>query len=56
MTNRELLGEDHYKMMAQGYEEIRVRRKSFKGRPDAYDRIILDMDKAFESFYRKFLD
>lgn len=56
MTNRESLGDEHYKMMLQDYEEIRSRRKKFRGKPDVYDQLQIDMDKLFESFYKKFLD
>ena len=56
MTHRDLLGEEHYKLYLRDYEEIRVRRKAFKGKPDQYDRLIMEMDKAFETYYKKFLD
>jgi hypothetical protein len=51
-----LLGEDHYKLIQSDYEAIRARRKKFKGKPDAYDQILIDMDKMFEAHYKKFLD
>jgi hypothetical protein len=56
LTKRDALGEEHYKMMLADYEQIRVRLKSFKGKPDQYDRLIIDMDKLFESFYRRVLN
>lgn len=56
MTNRELLGEEHYKLILVDYEQIRVRLKSFKGKPDQYDRLIIQMDKMFEAHYKPFLD
>lgn len=56
MTNRDSLGEEHYKMMLKDYEEIRARRKAFHGKPDQYDRLIMSLDKLFESFYKSFLD
>lgn len=55
MTSRELLGEDHYLMMLRDYEDIRQRRKAFKGKPDQYDRLQMELDKMFESFYKAFL-
>jgi hypothetical protein len=56
MTNREFFGEDFYRFMLKEYEAIRVSRKSRKGKPDEYDRINLDLDKIFETFYKKFID
>jgi len=56
IKNREFFDDDFYKKMLMDYEDIRHRRKNMKGKPDVYDRIILDMDKMFESFYKKFLD
>lgn len=56
MTNRDLLGDEHYKLLLADYEAIRVRRKAFKGKPDAYDRLVMEMDKMFEAHYRHFLD
>lgn len=56
LTNREFLGEEYYKWVLQEYEAIRVRRKSRKGKPDVYDRIELDLDKVFETFYKQFID
>lgn len=56
MTNRELLGEDHYKMILLDYEAIRARRKKFRGKPDQYDQIIIDLDKLFEKHYKHFID
>lgn len=56
LTNRDLLGEEHYKLILADYEAIRVRRKAFKGKPDEYDRLIMAMDKMFETYYKRFLD
>lgn len=52
MTKRDFHGEAHYVWMTQQYEAIRQRRKAFKGKPDQYQRIELELDKAFEKFYR----
>lgn len=54
--NREFFDEDFYKGMLKDYEAIRVSRKGRKGKPDEYDRIILELEKIFEAFYKKFLD
>ena len=35
------------------YEKIRQRRKAFKGVPDKYDRLEIELDRAFEAFYKK---
>lgn len=56
LTNRDLLGEEHYKLILTDYENIRVRRKAFRGKPDEYDRLIMAMDKLFETHYKHFLD
>lgn len=56
MTNRELLGDEHYKLILSDYEAIRARRKKFRGKPDHYDQTIIDLDKLFEAHYKKFLD
>jgi len=55
MTNREALGEELYKLMLVDYEAIRVRRKSFRGKPDQYDRLLMELDKMFEAYYKRFL-
>jgi hypothetical protein len=56
LKNRDFFDEDHYKLMLQDYEAIRVSRKNRKGKPDEYDRIILNIEKMFEEFYKQFLD
>jgi len=56
MKNRDFFDETFYKKMLVEYEAIRVRRKSLKGKPDEYQRVELDLDKLFESFYKRFLD
>lgn len=56
IKNREFLDEGFYKGMLKDYEAIRVSRKSRKGKPDEYDRIVLDLEKIFENFYKQFLD
>ena len=54
--NRELLGDEHYLLILQDYENIRAKSKSFRGKPDVYDRIEMTMNKMFEQHYKKFLD
>ena len=56
LKHREFFGEEFYRVILQEYEAIRVRRKSRKGKPDQYDRIELELDKIFETFYKRFLD
>lgn len=53
---RELLGEEHYLLMLRDYEAIRQRRRAFRGKPDAYERVLIALDKQFEQFYKQFLD
>lgn len=55
MTTKELLGEDFYKLLYKEFEDCRVRRKSRKGKLDQYDYLLLELDKMFESFCRRFL-
>lgn len=55
MTNRELLGEEHYLLMLQDFEAIRARRNARKGKPDQYERVLIEMDKMFEQHYKRFL-
>ena len=53
MTKREFHGEAHYKWLLQQYEAIRIKRKNRPaGKPDAYDRLDMEIDKTFETFYR----
>jgi hypothetical protein len=56
LKNRDTLGEEHYKLVLADYEAIRARRKLFKGKPDKYDLILIQMDKMFEAHYKKFID
>jgi hypothetical protein len=53
---REFFDQEHYLWMLREYEAIRSRRKSFRGKPDQYDRVLMEFDKEFESFLRRFLD
>jgi hypothetical protein len=50
-----MLDPEYYKWCLQQYEEIRQRRNSFKGIPDKYDRLLLQLDRIFEQFYRSIL-
>lgn len=52
LTKRDFHGEEHYIRMAQQYEAIRQRRKALKGKPNQYQRIELELDKIFETFYK----
>lgn len=55
MTNRDFHGEDFYKFCIKEYEEIRQRRKAFKGKPDVYERIEIELDRMFSSTYKKLI-
>lgn len=56
LSKRDAYGEELYLLMLRDFEEIRQRRNNApKGKPDQYDRIQLDLDKKFESFYKAVL-
>jgi len=50
-----LLDPEYYKFCLTHYEEIRQRRNSFKGKPDRYQLIDIQLDRIFERFYRSVL-
>jgi malate synthase len=56
IPNREFVEPEFYKFMLQDFEDIRRRRKQLKGRPDEAQMAIIECEKEFESFYKKFLD
>lgn len=37
------------------YEKIRFNRKAFKGKPDKYDLLEIELDRMFSSFYKKII-
>ena len=55
LPSRELLGEDHYLLILRDYEAIRARRNARKGKPDQYERVLIELDKLFEKHYKEFL-
>lgn len=56
LSNKEFFDPEFYNCMLRDFEDIRRRRKLRKGKPDAYDRLMLDLEREFEAFYKKFLD
>lgn len=56
ISNREFFDPEFYKSMLNDFEDIRFRRKQLKGRPDAETICIINCEKEFESFYKRFLD
>jgi hypothetical protein len=56
LKNRDFFDPDFYKFMLKEYEAIRIHRKTFKGKPDEYDRIDFELDKIFQTFYARFID
>jgi hypothetical protein len=42
--------------MLLDFEDIRRRRKLQKGRPDAEAMAIINCEREFEAFYKRFLD
>lgn len=53
--NKDFFDRDFYVKMQQDYEDIRRRRKALKGRPSAEDMAIIECERHFESFYKRFL-
>jgi hypothetical protein len=56
ISNRDFFDPDFYKTMLNDFEDIRRRRKLLKGRPDAETVCVINCEKDFESFYKRFLD
>lgn len=56
LSNKEFFDPEFYNSMLRDFEDIRRRRKLQKGKPDAYDRLILNLEREFEAFYKRFLD
>lgn len=56
MTNKDFFDPEFYKFMLMDFEDIRRRRKLIKGRPDEAQVAIINCEKEFESFYKRFLD
>lgn len=44
---------DFLKFCTTNFETIRQRRNSFKGRPDDYERIEIELDRMFATFYKR---
>jgi hypothetical protein len=56
ISNREFFDPEFYRFMQQDFEDIRRRRKQLKGRPDSEQMAVLECERQFEAFYKKFLD
>lgn len=56
LTKSDFHGPEYTKTLHQEYEKIRQRRKAFKGKPDAYDRIEIELDRNWEKFYKSQID
>lgn len=56
LRNRDFFDPEFYKTMLNDFEDIRRRRKLLKGRPDTETMSIINCEKEFESFYKRFLD
>lgn len=53
MTKREFLGDEFYLLMKQDYDKLRTERKAQNGKPDQYQLAQSQLNKLFESFYKK---
>jgi hypothetical protein len=51
-----LLNPEYLRWCRSQYEAIRARRNAFRGKPDPYDRLEIELDRMFESFYRSVLN
>lgn len=56
ISNREFFDPEFYKFMLHDFEEIRRQRKLLKGKPDEAQMKVLQCEREFESFYKRFLD
>ena len=56
LTNREFIDPEFYRVMLLDFEDIRRRRKLLKGRPDAEQMALIECEKQFEAFYKRFLE
>lgn len=46
---------EYKKFCIQQYEAIRQRRNSFKGKPDRYEMVNIQLDRMFSEFYKKII-
>lgn len=57
ISNRDFFDPPFYKSMLLDFEDIRRRRKlRSKGRPDDAEMAIINCEREFEAFYKRFLD
>jgi hypothetical protein len=52
---RDFLTPEWHKHMKQEYEKLMAFRKTIKGKPDEYDRMLLLLNKGFIDFYETVL-
>lgn len=55
LPNRDFFDREFYSKMQQDFEDIRRRRKALKGRPSAEDMALIECERHFEAFYKRFL-
>lgn len=55
LTARDYYGDEEWKRMKQDYDELMAHRKSLKGKPDVYDKMIIDMNRHWIDFYNSIL-
>ena len=55
MTNKDFFDTEFYKFMQRDYEDIRARRNKSTGRPSKEEITLIQLERQFESFYRRFL-
>lgn len=52
IPNSDFHDKEYMTWCAQQFEAIRISRKNRRGPIDSYERINIQLDKAFESFYK----
>lgn len=55
LPNRDFFDREFYAKMQQDFEGIRQRRKALRGRPSTEEMALIDAERHFEAFYRRFL-
>lgn len=50
---RHILDPEYVKWCQQEFDTIRQRRNNFKGKPDTYEQIEIELDRMFMRFYKQ---
>jgi len=52
---REFFGDEEWKRMKHDYDELMAYRKTIKGKPDVYERLVLDLNRIWIDYYNSVL-